>query len=371
MVERIAEVRPRAIASGLAVIDLGQGTPVDETPAPIRDALSNAGDAPGYPTAHGTDDLRSAFASWASRRIGAAIDPRDVVPTIGSKELIALLPTLLGLGAADTVVIPHLAYPTYRVGADLASCRVVVSDSLLALGPARVSIVWVNTPSNPTGQVLPPEHLHKMVQWARDRGSLLVSDECYIELAPTGHRPHSVLHPDVSGGSFDNVLALHSLSKTYSMAGYRCGFVSGDQGVVRRLLQRRRDLGLLVPTPVQAAGAAALSDDSLAALARKRFQSRREVLAAALRQRGFVVDDDQAGLFVWASLDEPCDVTVGRLADAGIVVAPGDFYGALGGRHIRLSLTASDSQVDEAAARIAELTWGWALGSPERLVCEP
>lgn len=355
--QRLAAIRERARACGRRVIDLGQGAPVDPTPNVIRAALAEAADAPGYPGAHGTSRLRGVYADWAARRLATDVDPEAVLPTLGSKEFIALLPTMLGLCPRDLIVVPQLAYPTYRVGAELAGCQVVASDSVFALGPRRVAAVWINTPSNPTGRVLPPEHLRKVVDWARHRGALVVSDECYIELGSTagGVPPVSVLNRDVSGRSTDNLLAVHSLSKTYSMAGYRCGFVTGDAGVVERLLRRRRDAGLLVPLPVQAAAIAALSNDGIAVAARARYDNRRRTLSAALREGGFRIDDSEAGLFLWATADEPGEETAARLADAGLVVAPGEFYGPAGRRHVRMALTATDADVDEAAGRLAAL----------------
>lgn len=359
MIRNVAEVtegaRRRAAASGRPVIDLGQGTPSDPTPVVVQEALAAAADAPGYPPAHGTPALRRAYHDWAERAFGFAPPPDDVIATVGSKELIATLPWMLGLTASDTVVIPRLAYPTYRTGAELAGCRVVAADSLTAVGPAPVSIVWVNSPGNPTGRVLPADHLAKMVTWARERDCLLVSDECYIELTPPGVAAPSVLSREVNGGSFANVLAVHSLSKRSSMAGYRCGFVSGDPDRVSQLLRRRRDAGLIVPAPVQSAAVAALSDGAHVAELRLRYAARRQVLGAALREAGFVIDDSEAGLFLWVRREGASGAEVVEwLADRGIVAAPGAFYGAAGQDHVRLSLTAPDDLVAEAAGRVLE-----------------
>lgn len=348
----VAQLAARAAASGEPVIDLGQGTPTDPTPEVVRAALAGAADAPGYPPAHGTAALRQAYSQWAHRRLHAAVDPEDVIATSGSKELIATLPWTLGLGAGDLVVIPELAYPTYRAGAEFAGCRVLAADALVSLGPQRAALVWLNTPGNPTGKVLPEEHLAKVVAWARDLDALVVSDECYLELGPPGVPPVSVLSPRVARGSYDNVLAVHSLSKRSSMAGYRCGFVAGDRRVIQSLLQRRRDAGFLVAAPVQAAGAAALADDEHVMAAAQRYASRRGLLRSALVAAGFTVDHSEAGLFLWASRGQPDSETAGWFADRGILVAPGGFYGARGGRHVRLALTAPDDRLEAAAARL-------------------
>lgn len=350
--ELTQSARERAAASGLPVIDLGQGSPTDPTPAVIRQALAAAGNAPGYPPAHGTVALRTAYSDWLHRRFGAALDPTDVVATVGSKEFIGTLPWLLGLGPGELVVIPELAYPTYAAGAQAAGCQVIAADSLVALGPRRPAIIWLNTPANPTGRILPPQHMAKIVDWARQRDAIVISDECYIELTDPGSEAPSLLSPQVSGGSFANLLAVHSLSKRSAMAGYRCGFAAGDAGLVARLLKRRRDMGLLVPGPIQAAATVALGDDAHVVAARDRYALRRRLLVGALGSAGFRIDHSEAGLFVWATRDESDADSMAWLADRGIVAAPGGFYGPTGSRHVRLSITATDDQLAEAASRL-------------------
>ena len=350
--DSLAEAAARARAHPDGVVDLSIGTPVDPVPGLIQDALASAAAAPGYPTTHGTPELRQAAIDALARRHGVTGLPADaVLPTIGSKELVAWLPTLLGLGAGDVVVIPSLAYPTYEVGVELAGARLQRADSTLALGPARPALLWVNSPSNPTGQVLPAEHLRKVVDWARARGTLVVSDECYLTLGWEAE-PVSVLHPSVRGDSFDGVLAVQSLSKSSSLAGYRAGFVAGDPALVARLLATRKQAGMIVPRPVQAAMTAALSDDEHVAAQRARFAARREVLRAALEDAGFRIDHSTAGLYLWATRNEPAWETVAWFAERGILVAPGTFYGPTGARHVRLALTATDERVAAVAGRL-------------------
>jgi succinyldiaminopimelate transaminase len=343
-------VRARAHVDG--IVDLSVGTPVDPTPEVVQEALRRAADAPGYPQTQGTPALREAGARWLRRRLGVEVDAGAVIPTIGSKEIVGLLPLLLGLRPGDRVVVPALAYPTYEVGALVAGAEVVASDSVTALGPAPVSLVWVNSPSNPTGAVLPAAHLAKVVAWARERRAVVVSDECYIELPWTAD-PVSVLHPDVCGGSHEGIVALHSLSKRSNLAGYRAGLVSGDPALVGELLELRKHLGLLVPSPVQAAMVAALDDNAHVAEQRERYGRRRQRLYDALTAAGFAVDASQAGLYLWASRGEGCWDTVAWLAERGILVAPGSFYGAAGVHHVRVALTATDERVDAACARLA------------------
>jgi succinyldiaminopimelate transaminase len=338
---------------GGGIVDLSVGTPVDPVPAVVQAALASCTDTPGYPATYGTQALRVAAASWMSRRLGVTADPAAVLPTLGAKELVAWLPTLLGFGADDVVGFPALAYPTYQVGALLAGARPMVLDATVAAGPGPVAMLWVNSPANPTGRVLPPDHLRKMVDWARERGTVLVSDECYIEFGwDVETPPTSVLHPSICGSSHAGLLAVHSLSKRSNLAGYRAGFVAGDPSLVAQLLEVRKHAGMIVPAPVQAAMIVALDDDQHVAVQRSRYLARRSTLAAALESAGFAIEHSQAGLYLWATRDEDCWTTVRWLAERGILVAPGSFYGAAGARHVRVALTASDERVAAAAARL-------------------
>jgi succinyldiaminopimelate transaminase len=298
--------------------------------------------------------LRASAIEALQRRYGiTGLDDDAVLPVIGTKEAIAWLPTLLHLGSDDLVVVPELAYPTYDVGARLAGAQVVAADSLTQLGPRSPKLVYVNSPSNPTGAVLGVEHLRKVVQWARERGALVASDECYLGLGwDPGAAPVSVLHPSVCDGDHSGLLAIHSLSKTSSLAGYRAGFVAGDRAVVGELLAVRKHAGMMVPTPVQAAMVAALDDDAHEKVQRDRYERRRDVLLAAVRGAGFTVDHSEAGLYLWATRGEPCRDTVASLAELGILVAPGEFYGPRGGKHVRMALTATDERIDAAVARL-------------------
>ncbi|RKS72424.1 succinyldiaminopimelate transaminase [Motilibacter peucedani] len=338
------------------LVDLSVGTPVDPVPAAVQAALAAASDSPGYPTTHGTPALREAAAGWFDRTLGVTVAPADVLPTVGSKELVAWLPTLLGVGAGDTVVVPAVAYPTYAVGALLAGAHTLATDSLTAIGPERVSMLWLNSPSNPTGRVLPVEHLRKVVDWARERGVVVVSDECYVELSwDPSRQPVSVLHPDVSGGSHEGLLAVHSLSKRSNLAGYRAGLVTGDPALVAGLLEVRKHAGMIVPAPVQAAMTVALADDEHVREQHARYAARRTTLLESLLGSGFTVEHSEAGLYLWASRDEPCWDTVRACAERGVLVTPGDFYGSAGARHVRVALTATDADVARAAAALAGL----------------
>ena len=353
--DKLTAYAERARSHDGGIIDLSVGTPVDPTPEIIQDALRAATDSPGYPTTIGLPETRQACVDWLARRAGVnGLGVDQVLPVIGSKELIASLPTHLGLGPDDLIVYPQLAYPTYEVGAALAGARSLAADSLTAVGPEVPAVLWLNSPANPSGKVLPIEHLRKVVDWCRDRGTLLISDECYLECSWDAEaRPVSILHPDVCGGSFDGILAVHSLSKRSNLAGYRCAFVAGDTAVIAELLAVRKNLGLQMPGPQQHAMIAALDDDDHVAEQHGRYSARRSVLRAALEQAGFRIDHSEASLYLWATRDEDCWATVDWLADRGILVAPGAFYGAAGAQHVRVAFTATDERVGEVAGRLA------------------
>lgn len=338
----------RRHAGGL--IDLSVGTPVDAAPDIIQDALRAAADAPGYPTTAGRGDLRAACSGWLDRVLGASVAASAILPGIGSKEIVASLPRLLNLLPGAPVVVPRIAYPTYAVGALLAGAEPVATDEPETVEGA--ALVWLNSPGNPTGAVLAPQRMAEIVQWARATGAIVVSDECYIELGWDAG-PVSILHPDVAGGSHEGVLAVHSLSKRSNLAGYRFGFVAGDPTLVGDLLAVRKHMGMMVPSPVQAAAVAAWNDDDHVRTQRAVYGRRRSVLSAALTAAGFRIDHSEAGLYLWITREEACWQTVAWFAERGVLVTPGDFYGPAGASHVRVALTGVDAAVDAVPGRLA------------------
>jgi succinyldiaminopimelate transaminase len=352
--DRLAPYGEQARAHPDGIVDLSIGTPVDPTPQVVQDALRAASDAPGYPLTVGTPALREALVSWVGEHLGTTVTIAQVVPSIGTKETVSLLPSLLGLSPGTQVLLPSLAYPTYDVGARLAGCEPVATDDPTAHDPSRVGLVWVNSPSNPTGQVLAADRLREVVAWGREHDVLVASDECYLQLG-WDVEPVSVLHPSVCGGSADGVLALHSASKSSNLAGYRAGFVAGDATAVAALVEARKHLGLLVPAPVQAALIAACGDRAHVAEQKDRYRARRAALLPAVERAGFTVEHSEAGLYLWCTRDELCWDTVSALARVGVLAAPGEFYGAAGARHVRLALTAPDERIAAAAERLAQL----------------
>ncbi|MPZ29094.1 MAG: succinyldiaminopimelate transaminase [Micromonosporaceae bacterium] len=341
--------KARAAAHPDGLVDLSIGTPIDPVPALVQAALAAAADAPGYPRTAGTPQLRDALTGWLAAACQARPDRLGVLPTIGSKELVAGLPAQLGLGPGDLVVIPPVCYPTYEVGARLAGATAVRAEHP-DQAPDTARLVWLNSPANPTGAVLAPDRLRAWVEWARRRGAVLACDECYLSLG-WETTPVSVLA--VCEGSYHRVLAVHSLSKRSNLAGYRAGFVAGDPELVAGLREVRKHAGAIVPAPVQAAMVAAVQDESHVAAQRARYAARRELLRTAFAAAGFTVERSEAGLYLWATRDEVCWSTVDALAERGILVSPGAFYGPAGGRHVRVALTATDERVAAAVARLS------------------
>lgn len=358
--DTLAPAKAVAAAHPDGLVDLSVGTPVDPTPEVVRRALADAADAPGYPQTHGTPALREAVADWFARRRGVPdVDPDGVLPTIGSKELVAWLPTLLGLGPGDVVGHPEIAYPTYDVGARLAGATPRVVEGLAALGPVSAAsaprLLWINSPGNPHGRVLGVGHLRKVVAWAREHDVIVASDECYAELDwrdEPGGVP-SILDPRVCDSDHTGLLAVYSLSKQSNLAGYRSAFVAGDTALVAELLEARKHAGMIVPAPIQAATIAALADSHHVAAQKETYRARRDELRAAVEAFGLRIDHSEAGLYLWATRDEPAAQTIDALARLGILAAPGTFYGPAGSRHVRLALTASDEDVRAAARRLA------------------
>ena len=235
-----------------------------------------------------------------------------------------------------------------------------MAQSLTSLGPLTAAstpkLLWLNSPGNPNGQVLGVPHLRKVVAWAREHGVVVASDECYAELdwreGQVGTATPSILHPDVCGGDHEGLLAVYSLSKQSNLAGYRAAFVAGDPALVGAILEVRKHAGMIMPTPVQHAMAVALRDDTHVQTQRTAYARRRELLLAAVARAGLRVDHSEAGLYLWATREEDCWATVSELAERGILVAPGSFYGAAGSRHVRIALTATDERIAAACSRL-------------------
>ena len=366
--DALAPAKQRAAAHPDGIADLSVGTPVDPTPVSVQRALAAAADSPGYPTTIGTPALREALVDFVRRHRAApeTLGVEGVLPTVGSKELVAHLPFQLGIGPGDAVAFPHIAYPTYDMGARFVGAEALALDmaELAAHGDAalpdpsaaeRLRLLWLNSPSNPTGEVLSTAQLAAIVRWARERGIIVASDECYALLPWTVDEVPSVLDPRVNGGSLEGLLTVYSLSKQSNLAGYRAAFVAGDPELVGELVAVRKQAGMMLPGPVQIAMTAALGDDDAPAAQREIYRARRAILEPALDAAGGTVHGSQAGLYLWTTFGEDAMISVGRLAESGVLVAPGMFYGVGGGSFVRVALTATDERIASAARRLERL----------------
>src|SRR6266508_4412133 len=366
--DRLRELRVVADAVPGGIVDCSVGTPVDPMPEVARSALADAAAAAtGYPAAIGAPAYREAAAAWIDRRFGVAVSPDVVVACIGTKELVASLPRLLSLRdpSRDTVLYPGVAYPTYEMGARLAGLRSVAVPlderwllDLSRIGEddaARALVVWVNEPGNPTGASGGDRHLRAVVDWARECGAIVASDECYAEF--TYDESGSPAAPaTVLSAGHDRALAVHSLSKRSNMAGLRAGFVAGDAALVSYLGEVRKHAGLMTPAPVQAAATAALADEAHVDEQRARYARRRADALEVLRPWGLVHDGGPSTFYLWLRATERGEdgwSITRRLAEQGLLVAPGDLYGRDGSAHVRLSLTQTDERLVLAFDRLA------------------
>ena len=324
-------------------IDLSQGTPVDPTTEFIQAAFRAASNSPSYPVTAGTPELRESITNWAKSELGATGD-FGVLPLIGSKELVAWLPTIL---QSSQVLYPEIAYPTYLVGSMIAKTKATPVGFDATSWP-KADLAWVNSPSNPTGRVNTDAELINAIEWARN-GGVVVADECYLEFG-NNIIPKSIL--SLTNGDNKNILAIHSLSKRSSMAGYRAAMMIGDKDLIAKILEVRKHAGMMVPLPVQKAMIAALSDNKHVALQRELYNSRKAKVRSAIEKNGFKVDHSEAGLYLWGTRSEPDWDSVSWFAEHGILVTPGHFYGEKGGKHVRIAMTATDAQIDELVKRI-------------------
>jgi len=327
------------------IIDLSVGTPVDDTPAFIQQALIDSANSPKYPVTVGTPELRTAMRQWAINILGVQGD-FDVLPTIGSKELVALLPTLL---QSKKVLYPTIAYPTYLVGAEIAGATSQAVELAAADWP-QADLVWVNSPSNPTGHVQSEAQLRAVIEYSRTTGAVIASDECYINFPAGDVQPISILK--VAAGNNTGLLAVHSLSKRSNFAGYRGGMIIGDPALIATILEVRKHSGLMVPLPVQKAMTVALGDETHVHEQAARYRARRTIMRDALEAAGFTIEHTTAGLYIWATRNEDGWDSVDWLAGLGILATPGSVYGSAGQNYIRVALTSTDAEIARASERI-------------------
>lgn len=354
--DRLDDLRTTAAQVDGGAIDASIGSPIDPMPAVVIQALAQATPgATGYPRSVGSPEYRQAASTWLAHRLGVDVGPDDIAACVGMKELVVSLPRILSLRdpSRDTVLYPAVSYPSYAMGAELAGLRAVSVpldddwlprlDAVADADAERALVLWLNQPGNPTGSHASAGQLTTWATWARERGIIVASDECYVEFDP---EPSTVLR----GGS-QGVLALHSLSKRSNMAGLRAGFVAGDPELVRYLGEVRKHAGLMVPSPVQAAAVAALGDDDHVVVQRERYDRRRAALLPAFEAIGLRHAGGPSTFYLWLAAADGADgwEIAKRLVEYGLVCAPGDLYGPDGAPYARVSLTIPDDAVDRLA----------------------
>jgi succinyldiaminopimelate transaminase len=349
--ERLGDVIAIAEQHAGGAINLSIGTPCDAAPADVIAALSTVDGARTYPSAIGSQEFREAAARWITRRFGVDVDPgTQLAACVGTKELVASAPQYLRLRAPsrDTVLYPAISYPTYEMGAILAGCRAVpyrTLDDIDDDDAERALCLWVNSPANPTGELL---DLDAAARWGRDRGVPVLSDECYAEFVWEGPRA-TVLATGTEG-----VLAVHSLSKRDNFAGARIGFYAGDADLVHYLREVRKHAGLMPAGPVQAAAVIALDDDVHVEAQRARYLRRLQRLQQVLKAAGYDAPLPSGAFYLWAPAPDgnAWEAAYDIAAKTGIVVSPGEFYGAQSAAFFRVAAVAPDERIELAARRI-------------------
>jgi succinyldiaminopimelate transaminase len=365
--ERLNPLRAAAAALEGGMVDLSVGSPCDPPSPAVLTALASAdegGATRGYPSSAGSSVARTAAADWMQRRLGVGVGPGGLALCIGTKELVAGLPAWLHLRdpSRDTVLYPALSYPTYEMGALLGGLRAVpvpvdehfrlrlTPDAVSDADAERALVLWVNSPGNPAGAL---DDLAGAAAWGRERGALVASDECYAELTWHGP-PRTILGHGGGADGLDGVLAVHSLSKRSNLAGLRFGWYAGDPSVVRFLREVRQHAGFMVPGAAQRAGAAALADQAHADAQRETYRGRLARLSQIMTAAGVDAPLPEGGIYLWAPApDGDAWALTARLAQqGGVIVSPGEFYGAAGARYVRVAAVAPMERLELVARRL-------------------
>jgi aspartate/methionine/tyrosine aminotransferase len=354
--ERLDGLRETASRFEGGPIDCSIGTPIDPPPEFVLEELARGVGARGYPPSAGTVDFRDAAAGWLNRRFNLELGPDELAACVGTKEFVASLAGYLHLRTPerDTVLYPAISYPTYAMGATLAGLRAVPVPlvkgqlDLSSIDPSdakRALVLWANSPSNPTGFL---DDLERVAAWGRTNGVLVASDECYCEFTWVS-RPRTVLEYGTEG-----VLAVHSISKRSNLAGFRAGFYTGDQVVVKYLRSVRQHAGFMVPGPVQSAAALAYNDDEHVTVQRSRYLSRLELLSQALKSINVAAPLPEGAFYLWCSKEglDGWELAALLAERSGLVVSPGELYGEDGRDYARIAVVQPDARLELAAARL-------------------
>ena len=354
--DRLDAFQKLAAAHDGGIVDLSIGTPCDPPPQAVIDALAGSGTERGYPASIGTEALRRSIARWMGRRFSIDVPLSRIAACIGTKEFVATTPQYMKLRRPnrDTVIYPAVAYPTYEMGAILAGLRPLAVPmnaeghmdftSLSQDDIDRALMLWVNSPSNPTGGL---DDLKYAANWGRKNNIPVFSDECYTEFTWATSSQSILQH------GLDGVIAVHSLSKRSNLAGLRVGFYAGDAEIVEYLKEVRKHAGFMVPGPAQAAGVAALDDDEHVAVQRDRYRIRLEYMATTLSKwSGIDIGMPDGGFYLWFDAEDAWSFTERLAREGGALVSPGDFYGAGSSRNVRVAVVQPDAKLRLVAERL-------------------
>ena len=354
-------------ARGVDIIDLGVGDPDLPTPPHIIEALKKAAEDPAnhrYPSYAGMNGFRETVAEWYKTRFGVVLDPRnEVVILIGSKEGIAHLP-LAFINPGDPALIPSPAYPVYHIATLFAGGESYFmpleskNDFLPDLEgipediAKRAALMFLNYPNNPTAATADLGFFDRVVAFAEKHRVLVCHDAAYTEMAFDGYRPPSFLEAE---GAKEVGLEFHSLSKTYNMTGWRIGFAVGNREAVQGLGAIKSNIDSGAFQALQLAGQEALRhDQACVAEMRATYARRRDLMVKGLREAGFELNNPRATFYLWVRVPEGFTSAefVSRLLDKGVVVTPGNGFGAPGEGYFRIALTQKRGRLEEAVERI-------------------
>ena len=366
----IDEMKQKAIARGVDIINLGIGDPDLPTPAPIVERMQQAAANPKhhqYPSYEGMLSFRQSVADWYKRRFGVSLDPTsEVLALIGSKEGIGHVP-LAFVDSGDVVLVPSPGYPVYPVGTSFAggapydmpltkANHFLPDLTAIPKDVARkAKLMFLNYPNNPTSATADKDFFKRVVEFAQEHRIIVCHDAAYSEIYYDGRRPASFLEAD---GAKEVGVEFHSLSKTFNMTGWRIGFAVGNKQVLAGLGKVKSNLDSGVFQAVQEAGITALeSGDRLADGIRSVYQERRDMLLPGLKRVGLEVEPLQAAFYVWITVPKgftSTSFTAHLLEKAGIVTAPGNGFGQAGEGYVRMTLCTSTERLTEAVARIEQ-----------------
>ncbi len=370
----IAEVnamRHAARQSGRDIIDLGMGNPDQPPPAHVIDKLREVAGKPsahGYSQSKGIPGLRRAQATYYARRFGVDLDPeREVVVTMGSKEGLSSMATAI-TAPGDVVLAPSPTYPIHTFGFIIAGATIrsvpttpderywKALDNAMAFTVPRPTVLVVNYPSNPTAEVVDAAFYQKLVDWARENKVWILSDLAYSELYYDGKPTPSILQAD---GAKDVAVEFTSMSKTYSMAGWRMGFAVGNRELIAALTRVKSYLDYGAFTPIQAAACAALNGpQDVVEQNRQRYQHRRDVMVESFTRAGWPIPTPAASMFAWAPLPKgfeqmgSLEFSKRLLERADVAVAAGVGYGEEGEGYVRIAMVENEQRIRQAARNV-------------------